>query len=84
MVTVHSNGYTESATPLVVLEASTAVITQKTYGRWRAYAIGLDFGFLLLKDYNNRADEIVQTYDNHFDPTLDVWLRLPILARGEG
>ena len=47
----------------------------RTIGRGRAYAIGLDLGFLLLKGYNSRADEIVQTYDNQFDLTLDVWLR---------
>lgn len=69
-------GYTESVTPLAVFEDGTAAITQKAYGRGRAYAIGLDLGFLLLKGYNNRAEEIVQVYDNQFDPTLDIWLRL--------
>jgi hypothetical protein len=47
------------------------------------YAIGLDLGFLLLKGYNSRADEIVQIYDKQFDPTLDVWLR-PIDPRKRG
>ena len=69
-------GYTESVTPLAVFEDGTAAITQKAYGRGRAYAIGLDLGFLLLKGYNNRADELVEVFDNQFDPTLDVWLRL--------
>lgn len=69
-------GYTESVTPLAVFEDGTAAITQKANGRGRAYAIGLDLGFLLLKGYNSRADEIVHTYNNQFDPTLDVWLRL--------
>lgn len=69
-------GYTGSATPLAVFDDGTAAVTQALYGSGRAYAIGLDLGFLLLKGYNNRADELVQTYDNQFDPTLDVWLRL--------
>jgi hypothetical protein len=69
-------GYTESVAPLARFEDGTAAITQKTYGQGRAYAIGLDLGFLLLKGYNNRGEELVQTYDNQFDPTLDVWLRL--------
>lgn len=69
-------GYTESTIPLALFDDGTAAITQKTYGRGRAYAIGLDLGFLLLKGYNNRGEELVQTYDNQFDPTLDVWLRL--------
>ena len=59
-----------------MFEDGTAAITQKAYGRGRAYAIGLDLGFLLLKGYNSRADEIVHSYNNQFDPTLDVWLRL--------
>ena len=69
-------GYTGSATPLAVFDDGTAAMTQAIHGSGRAYAIGLDLGFLLLKGYNNRADELVQTYDNQFDPTLDVWLRL--------
>ncbi|MBI4000260.1 MAG: hypothetical protein HY348_00550 [Nitrospira defluvii] len=69
-------GYTESAKPLAVFDDGTAAVTQAIYGSGRAYAIGLDLGFLLLKGYNNRADELVQSYDNQFDPTLDVWLRL--------
>ena len=69
-------GYTESVAPLARFNDGTAAITQKIYGKGRAYAIGLDLGFLLLKGYNNRGEELVQTFDNQFDPTLDVWLRL--------
>jgi len=69
-------GYTESLAPLAMFEDGTAAMTQKAYGRGRAYAIGLDLGFLLLKGYNNRGEELVRTYDNQFDPALDVWLRL--------
>ncbi|EFX60092.1 hypothetical protein DAPPUDRAFT_125537, partial [Daphnia pulex] len=69
-------GYTGSEAPLARFDDGTAAITQKTYGKGRAYAIGLDLGFLLLKGYNNRGEELVRTFDNQFDPTLDVWLRL--------
>lgn len=69
-------GYTENVTPLALFDDGSAAITQATHGRGRAYAIGLDLGFLLLKGYNNRGEELVRTYDNQFDPTLDVWLRL--------
>ncbi|MEK6801780.1 MAG: hypothetical protein AABZ34_03825 [Nitrospirota bacterium] len=69
-------GYTESSDPLARFDDGTAAMTQVSYGRGRAYAIGLDLGFLLLKGYNNRADELVRSYDNQFDPALDVWLRL--------
>ena len=69
-------GYAGSEAPLARFDDGTAAVTQKTYGKGRAYAIGLDLGFLLLKGYNNRGEELVQTFDNQFDPTLDVWLRL--------
>ena len=69
-------GYTEASDPLARFEDGTAAITQVAHGPGRAYAIGLDLGFLLLKGYNNRGDELVKTFDNEFDPTLDVWLRL--------
>ena len=54
----------------------TAAVTQVAHERGWAYAIGVDLGFLLSKGYNNRGDELVKTFDNQFDPTLDVWLRL--------
>ncbi len=69
-------GYTETVNPLVTFEDGTAAVTQQAHGLGRAYAIGFDLGFLLLKGYNNRAEELVEAYDNQFDPTLDVWLRL--------
>ncbi len=69
-------GYTEASAPLARFDDGTAAITQVAHGGGRAYAIGLDLGFLLLKGYNNRGEELVKTFDNEFDPTLDVWLRL--------
>lgn len=69
-------GYTDSVAPLARFEDGTAAITHVAHGTGHAYAVGLDLGFLLLKGYNNRADELVRTFDNRFDPTLDVWLRL--------
>lgn len=69
-------GYTDAASPLARFDDGTAAITQVSHERGRAYAIGADLGFLLSKGYNNRGDELVKTFDNQFDPTLDVWLRL--------
>lgn len=69
-------GYTDAATPLARFDDGTAAVTQVAHERGRAYAIGVDLGFLLSKGYNNRGDELVKTFDNQFDPTLDVWLRL--------
>lgn len=51
-------------------------VTAKDYDKGHAYAIGLDLGALLLKGHNNRTDGFTNSFDNRFDPTLDVWLRL--------
>ncbi|HMS82389.1 MAG TPA: hypothetical protein PKD12_01900 [Nitrospira sp.] len=51
-------------------------MTAKDYDRGHAYAIGIDLGALLLKGYNNRTDGFTTSFDNRFDPTLDVWLRV--------
>ena len=69
-------GYTDASAPLARFDDGTAAVTQVAHGPGRAYAIGVDLGFLLLKGYNNRGEELVKTFDNEFDPTLDVWLRL--------
>ncbi len=51
-------------------------VTAKDYDRGHAYAIGIDLGALLLKGYNNRTEGFTTSFDNQFDPTLDVWLRI--------
>ena len=71
-----SFGYTQSARPLAVYDDGAAAVTHKSYGKGQAYAIGLDLGHLLLKGHNNRGEEITWSYNNRFDPALDVWLRL--------
>jgi hypothetical protein len=63
--------------PLAVYEDGTAAITQKPYATGRAYAFGIDVGYLLLKGHNARHEGMVgATYANGFEPTLDVVLRL--------
>jgi len=71
-----SYGYTQSADPLAVYEDGTAAVTHKSHGKGQAYAIGIDLGFLFSTGYNNRGEEMTWSYDNRFDPSLDVWLRL--------
>ena len=71
-----SYGYTESTAPVAVYEDGTAAVTHKSYGTGHAYAIGVDVGFLLLRGHNNRGEELASSFDNRFDPTLDVWVRL--------
>ena len=69
-------GYTQSTNPIATYEDGLAAVTHKSYGKGQAYAIGLDLGFLFSKGYNNRGEDITWSYNNRFDPTVDVWLRL--------
>jgi hypothetical protein len=63
--------------PLAVYEDGTAAITQKPAATGKAYAVGLDVGYLLWKGHNARHDGMTTaTYANGFTPTLDVLLRL--------
>lgn len=71
-----SYGYTQNADPVALYEDGTAAVTHKSYGGGHAYAIGIDVGFLLLRGHNNRGEDVAWSFDNRFDPTLDVWLRL--------
>ncbi len=71
-----SYGYTNSADALAVYEDGWAAVTHQAHGKGAAYAIGVDLGFLLSTGYNNRGEELTSSYDNRFDPSLDVWLRL--------
>lgn len=74
---VGTYGYTHPRNPpLAVFEDGSAAVTQKTFAKGQAYALGMDLGFLLMKGYNNREEGIARTYVNDFEPSLDVLLRL--------
>lgn len=68
--------YVQARGALASYADGSVAVTAKDYDRGHAYAIGLDLGALLLKGYNNRTDGLTTSFDNRFDPTLDVWLRL--------
>ncbi len=65
-----------SEPPIADFDDGTAAITQRRIGSGHAYALGFDPGFLALKSYGNRDDEIGRHYVNQYEPTLDVLLRL--------
>jgi hypothetical protein len=74
---VGTYGYTRPLNPpLAVFEDGTAAVTQKKFASGRAYALGMDLGFMLAKGYNNREEGIARSYVNGFEPSLDVLLRL--------
>jgi hypothetical protein len=62
-------------TPLAVYEDKSAAITQRYYEQGKAFAIGFDIGYLILKGHNNRHEEFNRAQVNDFEPTVDVLLR---------
>jgi hypothetical protein len=62
--------------PLAMYDDGTPAIVQRSYGEGRAIAFGLDIGFLLAKGYNLQEEGIAESYDNRFEPLLDVVLRM--------
>ena len=74
---VGSYGYTRPRNPpLAVIEDGSAAVTQKQFDNGRAYALGIDLGFLLSMGHTNREDGVARSYVNDFEPSLDVLLRL--------
>ena len=72
-----SYGYTGVEQGAVArFDDGTAAIVEHAIGAGKTYAIGVDVGALLLKGYNNREQNIAAAYDNAYQPTLDVFLRL--------
>jgi hypothetical protein len=61
--------------PRAVYENGGAAILDHRYGAGRAVAFGFDLGALLLKGYNNRQENMARSYDNGYEPALDVLLR---------
>lgn len=71
--------------PLAVYEDGSAAIIEHRSGAGRAVALGFDLGALLLKGYNNRQESMARSYDNGYEPALDVLLRFlgAVYRRGE-
>ncbi len=70
--------------PLARYEDGSAAITRRSYEVGHAYAIGLDLGHLLLKGHNLREEGLARSYDNRYEPMLDVFLRLLAAVYREG
>lgn len=70
--------------PLARYEDGSAAMTRRSYEVGHAYAIGLDLGHLLLKGHNLREEGLARSYDNRYEPMLDVFLRLLAAVYREG
>jgi hypothetical protein len=63
-------------TPLATFENGTSAITQKIYPNGgAAYAFGIDIGQLIGIGYDGREENIAKYYVNHYQPSIDVFLR---------
>ncbi len=80
-----SLGYLNASAPLATFDDGSAAITARRIGEGAAYAFGIDPGFLLLRAYSNREQDVSRAYVNGFEPSLDVLLRtlLAIYEDGE-
>ncbi|MBT8488389.1 MAG: hypothetical protein HKN72_07835 [Gemmatimonadetes bacterium] len=70
-----SLGYTGAASPLAAYDDGTAAITSRRVGAGRAFAFGVDPGFLALRAYGNREEGLSRSYVNEYEPAFDVLLR---------
>jgi len=61
--------------PLAVYDDGTAALIQRSAGKGKAYALGLDFGDYLLRGENVRADWLSRSYINEYEPAGDTLLR---------
>jgi len=74
---IHTNGYTNASTPLIIYGGdSTAMLTYKDYGVGKAFAFGVDLGNYFLRYMNGRGFNANKTYANHYEPGMDVILRI--------
>jgi hypothetical protein len=62
--------------PLAAYEDGSAAITQKSIGKGKAFAFGLDLGQYILKGHNGRQQSIARTFVNDYEPHADMLLRL--------
>lgn len=62
--------------PLALYNDGTAAIVYNKFKDSKAYAIGFDIGFYLLKAYNRRMGKVATTYVNGFESSVDNLLQL--------
>lgn len=62
------------ATVLARFDTGEAAVVHKTVGMGHTYAVGLDFGDLASRGFNNRQQSIARSYVNQFEPAVDTLL----------
>ena len=56
-------------------DGAPALIQRSDPGGGKAYALGFDLGFFIMRAHGDRNDQSYRNYANHYEPSVDVWLR---------
>lgn len=56
-------------------DGSPALIRRQDACGGSAYALGFDLGFFIMRAHGDRNDQGYRSYANHYEPSVDVWLR---------
>lgn len=75
--TIGTYSYSQnSLPPVATYEDKSAAIAQRFYESGKAYALGFDIGYMILKGNNVRHEDWNRSMANDFEPGMDVILRL--------
>lgn len=56
-------------------DGAPALIQRSDPGGGSTYALGFDLGFFIMRAHGDRNDQAYRSYANHYEPSVDVWLR---------
>ena len=56
-------------------DGAPALIKRSDPGGGTTYALGFDLGFFIMRAHGDRNDQSYRSYANHYEPSVDVWLR---------
>lgn len=56
-------------------DGTPALIQRSDSGGGTTYALGFDLGFFIMRAHGDRNDQGYRSYANHYEPSVDVWLR---------
>lgn len=75
--TIGTYSYTRNILPpIATYEDKSAAIARRYYEKGKAYALGFDIGYMILKGQNVRHEHWNRSDANDFEPGMDVMLRL--------
>ncbi len=75
--TIGTYSYTKNILPpIATYEDKSAAIARRYYEKGKAYALGFDIGYMILKGQNVRHENWNRAEANDFEPGMDVLLRL--------